>query len=77
MMEHYSHIRRKAKEAAIEGLNIRSQSPEISGGWAQNWAQSKRSRGREGGKVLDFAEATRRIRTDDLLITNQLLYRLS
>jgi hypothetical protein len=26
---------------------------------------------------LDFTGATRRIRTDDLLITNQLLYRLS
>ena len=31
-------------------------------------------------KALDFGElfgATRRIRTDDLLITNQLLYQLS
>jgi hypothetical protein len=50
MMEHYSHIRRRAKEAAIEALNIRNQSPEISGGWAQNWAQSKRARGKEGEK---------------------------
>jgi integrase len=31
----------------------------------------------EGEKILDFTGATRRIRTDDLLITNQLLYRLS
>ena len=30
-----------------------------------------------GEKTLDFLGATRRIRTDDLLITNQLLYRLS
>jgi hypothetical protein len=77
MMEHYSHIRRKAKEAAIEGLNNRIQSPEISNGWAQSWAQSKGDRGGKAEKVLDFAGATRRIRTDDLLITNQLLYRLS
>ena len=28
-------------------------------------------------KTLEFTGATRRIRTDDLLITNQLLYRLS
>ena len=27
--------------------------------------------------LLDFFGATRRIRTDDLLITNQLLYQLS
>jgi hypothetical protein len=27
--------------------------------------------------MLDFFGATRRIRTDDLLITNQLLYQLS
>jgi hypothetical protein len=27
--------------------------------------------------LLEFLGATRRIRTDDLLITNQLLYRLS
>jgi hypothetical protein len=31
----------------------------------------------EAEKTLDFLGATRRIRTDDLLITNQLLYRLS
>ena len=31
----------------------------------------------EEEKTLDFLGATRRIRTDDLLITNQLLYRLS
>jgi hypothetical protein len=30
-----------------------------------------------GQKMLYFIGATRRIRTDDLLITNQLLYRLS
>jgi hypothetical protein len=70
MMEHYSHIRRKAKEAAIEGLETRNQSPEISKGWAQNWAQSKRDGGHEAAKVLDFSGATRRSRTDDLLITN-------
>ena len=69
MMEHYSHIRREARQAAIEGLS-RNQSPEISSGWAQNWAQSKRDGGGEAEKVCDFIGATRRIRTDDLLITN-------
>ena len=29
------------------------------------------------GKLVDFYGATRRSRTDDLLITNQLLYQLS
>jgi hypothetical protein len=32
---------------------------------------------RETAESLGFFGATRRIRTDDLLITNQLLYRLS
>jgi len=77
MMEHYSHIRRKAKEAAIEGLDSRNQSSNFCEGWAQNWAQSKRDGGGDSEKTLDFIGATRRIRTDDLLITNQLLYRLS
>jgi len=76
MMEHYSHIRQKAKEAAIAGLDTRDPS-EISQGWAQNWAQSKRDREVEVEKSLDLTGATRRIRTDDLLITNQLLYQLS
>jgi integrase len=53
MMEHYSHIRRKAKEAAIEGLDTRNQPSEISMGWAQNWAQSKRDGEGEAEKVLD------------------------
>ena len=76
MMEHYSHIRQKAKEAAIAGLDNRDQS-EISQEWAQNWAQSKRDHDFEVEKSLDFIGATRRNRTDDLLITNQLLYQLS
>jgi integrase len=77
MMEHYSHIRQKAKEAAIAGLETPDLTADISAGWAQNWAQSKRNQGGEAEKVLDFSGATRRIRTDDLLITNQLLYQLS
>ena len=77
MMEHYSHIRQKAKETAIAGLETRDQLDEISQGWAQNWAQLKGDGRIEVGKVLDFSGATRRIRTDDLLITNQLLYQLS
>ena len=67
----------RRRKPRIEGLNSRIESPEISNGWAQNWAQSKADRGGKLRKVLDFAGATRRIRTDDLLITNQLLYRLS
>ena len=71
MMEHYSHIRQKAKETAIAGLETRDQLDEISQGWAQNWAQLKGDGRIEVGKVLDFSGATRRIRTDDLLITNK------
>jgi hypothetical protein len=70
VMEHYSHIRQKAKEAVIAGLETADPSVDISTGWAQNWPQSKRDRGSEAEKVLDFTGATRRIRTDDLLITN-------
>ena len=70
MMEHYSHIRQKAKEAAIAGLETLDGSREISKGWAQNWAQSKSDGDGEVEKVLDFSGATRRSRTDDLLITN-------
>ncbi len=73
MMEHYSHIRQKAKEVTIAGLETPDQLDEIS----QGWAQSKGAASREAEKVLDFSGATRRIRTDDLLITNQLLYQLS
>ena len=76
-MEHYSHIPEKAKEAAIEGLETRNQSPEISEGWAQNCAESEGEKRSGNEKTLEFTGATRRIRTDDLLITNQLLYRLS
>ena len=76
-MERYSHIRQKAKEAAIAGLETAGPGVDIATGWAQNWAQSKRDRSSEAEKVLDFTGATRRIRTDDLLITNQLLYQLS
>jgi integrase len=71
MMEHYSHIRQKAKEAAIAGLDTR-EAREISQGWAQNWAQSKGDPRADVGKVLDSIGATRRIRTDDLLITNRI-----
>ena len=52
MMEHYSHIRRKAKEAAIEGLDSRNQSCNFCAGWAQNWAQSKRDGGGDSEKPL-------------------------
>ena len=77
MMEQYSHIRQKAKEAAIAGLENGEPTLQLTSGWAQNWAQSD-TEGRVGEeKVLDSIGATRRIRTDDLLITNQLLYRLS
>jgi len=76
MMEHYSHIRQKAKEAAIAGLENVDPTVEISRG-AQNWAQCDGEGRVEGRKVLDLFGATRRIRTDDLLITNQLLYQLS
>jgi hypothetical protein len=70
MMEHYSHIRQKAKEAAIAGLEIGDPRIEIREGWAQNWSHSDRE-GRVGEeKVVDSVGATRRIRTDDLLITN-------
>jgi integrase len=72
MMEHYSHIRQKAKEAAIAGLETFDGSREISKGWAQNWAQSKSDGGGEVEKVLGFFGATRRSRTDDLLITNRI-----
>ena len=77
MMEHYSHIRQKAKEAAIAGLETSDLAPDTSMAWAQNWAQSKRDGSRDAEKMLDLSGATRRIRTDDLLITNQLLYQLS
>ena len=77
MMEHYSYIRQKAKEAAIAGLETLDGSRKISQGWAQNWAQSKSDGSGEVEKVFDSIGATRRIRTDDLLITNQLLYQLS
>ena len=77
MMEQYSHIRQRAKEAAIAGLENADPAAQITSGWAQNWAQSKTGGRVGGGKVLDFIGATRRIRTDDLLITNQLLYQLS
>ena len=36
-----------------------------------------RDRKKKGVTLFRFSEATRRIRTDDLLITNQLLYQLS
>ena len=72
-MEHYSHIRQKAKGAAIAGLETPDGTVDIPAGRAQNWAQSKRDGGGEAEKVLDFVGATRRIRTDDLLITNLLV----
>jgi len=71
MMEHYSHIRQKAKEAAIAGLENVDPTVEIKRGWAQNWAQSDGEGRVEGGKVLDSIGATRRIRTGDLLITKE------
>lgn len=36
MMEHYSHIRRKAEEAAIAGLETEDPTLKIPAGWAQN-----------------------------------------
>jgi len=71
MMEHYSHIRQRAKEAAIAGLENFDPTVEIRRGWAQNWAQSDGAGRVEGGKVLDSIGATRRSRTGDLLITNR------
>jgi hypothetical protein len=70
MMEHYSHIRQRAKEAAIAGLENCDGIVEAARDGAQNWAQSGAKESPEVGKVLDFIGATRRIRTDDLLITN-------
>ena len=72
MTEHYSHIRQKANEAAIAGLEEVDPTVEMTQGWAQNWAQSDGERRVEGGKFLDSFGATRRIRTDDLLITKCL-----
>jgi Protein of unknown function (DUF3417) len=71
MMEHYSHIRQRAKEAAIAGFEDCGGIVEVAREGAQNWAQSEGNEGPEVGKVLDFIGATRRIRTDDLLITHQ------
>ena len=68
-LQWYAHWLPRSDKTFVDALDSQSLAPSL--------APESESEVSEAEKPLDSLGATRRIRTDDLLITNQLLYQLS